>query len=248
MTEDYNEYALSKKERASFAAGFVSFLCLPGYVFYESLLPAAAGLFAYRKEERFYRNYKAGCRKNALLLQFRDFLYSLSSSFATGRHMTEAIQEAGENLREIYGENSDMAAETESMLRRIRETGATDLEVLADFSARSHLEEAEDFTQVFRACRETGGNLVAAVNKAATVIGEKINIEREIKTMVAQKKLEGRIITAMPAVIIFFLQLMSADYLDVMYQTLAGRILMSAALGLTLGASIVIERITEIEV
>ena len=248
MTGDYNDYTLSKRERAAFVLILALSLCIAGYAFYESLIPAAAGMIGCRKAERVFRNYKAACRKNALLVQFRDFLYSLSSSFATGRHMSEAIEEAGETLREIYGENSDMAAETGYMLRRIRETGATDLEVLEDFSRRSGLEDAEDFTQVFRACRESGGNLVQAVNKAALIIGEKINIEREIKATVSQKKLEGRIITAMPVVIIFFLQIMSADYLDVMYHTLAGRLIMSAALGLTLGASVIIERITEIEV
>lgn len=87
-----------------------------------------------------------------------------------------------------------------------------------------------------------------AVNKAAAIIGEKINIEREIKTMVTQKKYEGRIITMMPVVIILFLQMMSPDYLEVMYTTAAGRILMSLALGAIVFAYWMIERITDIEV
>lgn len=248
MTSDYHDYCLSKRERTAFILVYILFLCTAGYIFYQSPFPAAIGMIFCRRAAALYCRYKAQRRRKALLMEFRDFLYSLSASFATGRHMHEAVKEAGENLREIYGEESDMAAETDYMLRRMDETGLTDLEVLTDFSRRSGLEDAEDFAQVYRACRETGGNLVLAVNKAASVIGEKIGIEREIETMVSQKKLEGRIITVMPAMVILFLQLMAADYLDVMYHTLAGRILMTAALGLTLTASVVIERITRIEV
>ena len=130
----------------------------------------------------------------------------------------------------------------------MRQTGETDIGVWEAFAAKSGLEDAADFTQVFRACRETGGNMIRAVNKAASVIGEKISVETEIKTMISQKKLEGRIITAMPVGIVIFLQAVSPDYLSVMYCTFAGRILMSAALLTVAGAYVLIERITSIEV
>ena len=52
----------------------------------------------------------------------------------------------------------------------------------------------------------------------------------------------------MPVVIILFLQMMSPDYLEVMYTTAAGRILMSLALGAIVFAYWMIERITDIEV
>lgn len=59
---------------------------------------------------------------------------------------------------------------------------------------------------------------------------------------------EGRIITIMPVAIILFLQIMSPDYLQVMYSTAAGRILMSLALAAIVIAYFMIERITSIEV
>ena len=66
--------------------------------------------------------------------------------------------------------------------------------------------------------------------------------------MISQKKLEGRLITAMPIFIVLFLQLTSPDYLAVMYESLAGKILMSLALLATVLAYVMIERITAIEV
>ena len=52
----------------------------------------------------------------------------------------------------------------------------------------------------------------------------------------------------MPAIIVVFLQAVSPDYLEVMYVTFGGRILMSLALFAMAGAYVMIERITDIEV
>lgn len=161
--------------------------------------------------------------------------------------MEEALEEAGRNLADIYG-GSMMEREIHEMICRIRETGQSELEAVEAFAVRSGLPDAEDFAEVFGACRKTGGDMVAAVNKAAAVIGEKIGVEQEIRTMVSQKKLEGRIITAMPLLVILFLQTASPEYLSVMYTTLAGRILMSIAVAAIVGAGIMIERITRIDI
>lgn len=248
MIADYEVYRISKKERIQFVLLLLGITCGASYVFYETLIPAVVYPLVYHRAEKAYCRYLAGRRKNDLLLQFRDLLYSLSASLATGRHMEEALGEAGDSLQDIYGEESYIVLEIRDMIWKMRETGDTDLMVLEDFARRTALEDVENFTEVFSACRETGGNLVAAVNKAATIICEKINIEREIKTMVAQKKYEGRIITVMPVVIILFLQIMSPEYLAAMYTTSAGRILMSLALAAIVIAYWMIERITAIEV
>ena len=248
MIADYNSYQLSKRERVQFAILLFCAVLGVGYVFYASFFPLLLYPLVYGRGQRIYCSCLADRRRNGLLLQFRDLLYSLSASLAAGRHMEEALEESVKSLTDIYGENSDLLLEVKEMIHKIRETGDSDLSVIEDFSRRTALEDVEDFTEVFRACRETGGSLVFAVNKAAAVIGEKINIEREIKAMAAQKKYEGRIITMMPVVIILFLQIMSADYLEVMYCTLSGRILMSLALGAMVTAYWMMERITDIEV
>ncbi len=248
MSDNYGVYAPGKGERALVCAVFFIILSTAGFLFYGVMFFGVSLPVFYRRLMQFYCEKKAQQRRDRLLMQFRDFLYSLSASFATGRHMTDAMEEAEGTLAEIYGSESDMVKEVGYMLRRVRETGETDLQVLSDFAERSCLEDAEDFVQVFSACRETGGNLIQAVNRAAGVICDKINIETEIRTMVAQKKLEGRIIAFMPAGVILFLQIVSPEYLQIMYQTFAGRILMSLALAAAVFAFLLIERITDIEV
>lgn len=248
MIADYKVYEPETKEKILVSLGLFLGMTAVGYIFYEIFFFGIFLLPFYSKLIQIYCVHRAEQRRHNLLLQFRDFLYSLSSSFATGRHLTEAMEEAQENLLEIYGEEGEMVLETAYMLRCISETGKSELSVLSDFALRTGLEDVRDFIQVYGACRDTGGNLIAAVNKAAAVIGDKIGIEADIRAMVSQKKLEGKIILAMPIMVILFLQVVSPDYLEIMYQTMAGRCLMSLALLAILAAHTMIERITQIEI
>ena len=248
MIADYHCYVPNPKERFAAVCCFCLLLSCIGYIFYGTVILALFLPLCYAKMMAVYCRVKGEQRKNRLRRQFRDLLFSLSASFATGRHMEEAMEEAKDNLTEIYGETALAVAELSGMLRKMREAAETDVAVWSDFAKRSGISDIEDFVQVFSAVRETGGDLVFAVNRAAAVIGEKIAIETEIKTMVSQKRLEGNIITAMPAVIVVFLQMASPDYLAVLYQSLGGRILMSMALAATIFAYVMIERMTAIEV
>ena len=131
---------------------------------------------------------------------------------------------------------------------RITEARGNDIAVLRDFEKRSRLEEVSDFVQVYAACRDTGGDMINALNKSARMIGEKIAIKKEIAVMVSQKKFEGRIITCMPFVIIVFLRFISPEYLESLYSTWLGRLLMTVSLAAAAAAYYLIERITDIEV
>lgn len=195
-----------------------------------------------------YRNMLAEKRKRLLLIQFKDLLYSLSSSVATGRHLREALAEAGEELGDIYKKSDVIMVEINQMINSMTNTNAKDTDVLDSLAQRSGLDDIHDFAEIYKSCKTTGGNLIVAINKSAAIIGEKISIEAEIKSMSAQKRLEGNIITVMPVIITLFLKTVSPDYLAILYATLAGRLIMAFSLACTVAAYFAMERITKIEV
>jgi len=216
-------------------------------LFYHHWILVLAFPFFFQKGKLLLEEYLIARRKKKLLLEFRDFLFSLSTSFSTGRHMTEGIKEAAQYLFEIHGERSILQPELRFMIKAIDEIGKTDLEVLSAFAQRAKLEDIYLFTDIFRACRETGGSLTISVHKAAFMISEKINLENEMETMVYQKKLEGRMIALVPFIILFFLHWMSPGYLEVMYSSAGGIMIMSLALLMTGGAYLWMERMTDVE-
>ncbi len=66
--------------------------------------------------------------------------------------------------------------------------------------------------------------------------------------LTAQKQLEGRIISAMPLLVIMGLNVFAPDYLTVLYTTLAGRLIMTAALGGILAAFLISQKLLDISI
>ena len=74
-----------------------------------------------------------------------------------------------------------------------------------------------------------------------------MNIEREIKALTAQKKLEGRMIALMPIAMLLCLNLVSKTYIAPLYTTFMGRLIMTGCLAATVFGVWLMEKISEIE-
>lgn len=108
------------------------------------------------------------------------------------------------------------------MLKRMQQGGEDELPVLRDFAMRSGLADIADFVNVYEICRASGGDLARAMNRAATIIGDKIQLEAELKTMMAQKAFESRIVAAAPFAMVLLMRVTTPAYLQVMYETRSG--------------------------
>lgn len=248
MHIDYNHYDLSKKEKYGFyAAGyFCIFVIL--YLFYHSLAFSFAGGFLTVVLLPIYQKHKAEKRKMLLLAQFKDFLYSLSSYVAANIQILEALEGSLNNLKFLYDENTPFVEELSYMVKSVNENRENEIRLLKDFAQRSHCEDIENFVQVYSSCVITGGDLEKVLKNTIEIIMDKITIEREIRTMTSQKRFEGNIITAMPLIVIMFLNVFSPDYLEPLYVTVQGRLLMSGAIAGLITAHLMTRKMTDIEV
>lgn len=244
----YREYSLNKQEKIISIAALFFALVIVGLFFYKSIIPIVFTPFFAKLWMENVAKRKCEFTKNELVMQFRDFLYSLSNSFSSGYQMEQALEEALVTISAIYGEKSVLAKEIESMIFQIKESRKTDLEVLDDFAMRSDLEDIRSFVNMYSSCRHTGGNMVKAINQASDIIGEKIEIERKIKSIYSQKILEGGIILAMPFILIFFLNVASPEYIEPLYTSMAGRILMTFCIVIMIFSYFAIRKIIKIEI
>jgi tight adherence protein B len=236
------------KARIKYYTVCMAGLAFTGWLFFDSFIAAGAlALLAIPFEKKWLKaRDDARCRE--LAAQFKDVLFSLSASFQSGRHMEEAIGEALVNMREIYPKDALINTELELMVRRMGAGGESDREVLFDFAKRSGSEDARNFADVYFTCLTTGGDLVGVVNRTAEVIIEKMTIRREIDTLMAQKKYEAKLLTAVPFLILLYLRFSSPSYLDQLYNTAAGLCVMAVALAALVIAFFWSEKIMEIEV
>lgn len=245
---DYTTYQLSKKEKRDFL--FVSGVGVftASYLFYHSIILSLAFLCILPLMLPKYAEYLAKKRSRILKTQFKDLLYSLSSSFAAGRQMAEALREAPKDIALVYGEDAPMVKELTFIVKSIFDGHKREDELLADFAARSGIEDIRSFIDVYIAGRSTGADIGKVITRTAEDLTDKMNIEREIETITAQKRFEGKLISAMPLAIILILNLLSPDYLDVLYSSIQGRLIMTGSLAVMGYAYYLMMRLTDINV
>jgi len=244
---DYSTYTLSARERAeALVVGCLLFFAL-GYLFYNNIVLACVAACLGLLNPRTRRKKLLEKRKNELNDQFKQALYSLSSSLGAGRSVENAFQETIKDLQLLYPDRRTyIIREFEIIIHRI-ENGEPIERALADFSARSDLEDIQNFADVFISCKRTGGDLVEIIRRTSNIIGDKLEIQQEIAVMVAQKRFESKALSAAPIVIVAFLSLSSPDYMAPLHSG-AGYLLMTAALLVLIGCYWFTQRIMNIRV
>ena len=199
------------------------------YLFYKRflvlLLLLPAGFLLYRVRIRDLGQ----ARRKKLERDFREAISFIAISLRAGYSVENAFLEAERDLADVIGTDADMTREIHRINARIRISVPAE-EVLRDFAVRSGSEEIGNFASVFYAARKLGGNMSEVTMETAERIGERMDVEREIETNVAAKKYEQKIMSIMPGVILLYMQLTSPGFLDILYTTAFGAIVMTACL------------------
>lgn len=229
---NYCVYIPSSKELISYYCFSLILFFLLGFLFYRNLIFSLIFCLLTIPVKKFYVKYKIDKRSKNLLEGFRDVLYSFSSSIAAGRQMPQAISDSAKQLKASYGASSDIYIELSHIDAVYQETHADIGELLLDFALRSGLDEIKQFADSYKVCKKCGSDLEAVCLKSASLLLDKIDYQNEVKTLVSQKKLDIALLTAMPIVILLFLNLVSYSYIAVLYESLAGKIVMTLCLAL----------------
>ncbi len=248
MIRDYTQYELQGREKKLFYLAGYGCIFLVAYLFYHSIILSAACGCLVRFLQPYVEKHLAEKRMNLLTVQFKDLLYSLSASVAAGRQMGEALVEAEENLSIMYESGEPIMKELRYIRINLVENKESDKVLLKDLAARSRNEDINNFVQVYATCRSMGGDLEKIIGHTSEILTDKMAIEREIKVITAQKKMEGRIISLMPLVMLLMMNLLSYSYIEPLYQTAGGRIIMTGALAGVAYGMYLMEKLSEIEV
>lgn len=219
-----------------------------GLIFYDhviiSLIFSLVGIFyiPVRKKEQLRK------RKELLQIQFKDALYFLSVSLSAGKSLETALVETHKSLSGIYpDQDSDMLKELEIMNTRILMNEPVE-RVFYDLAERSMIEDIKNFADVIMISKRAGANLVEVIKNTSATIREKVEIKQEIETLLAGKRLEQKILTVMPFVMILFLKSSSSDFLAPLTTTFYGRVVMTIALLMILAGQLISQKIMRIEV
>ena len=245
--KDYDHYHFSLKESVKYL-GQAAALCMAvDYLFYRNVwllvLMVPVSLFYLKwQQNRMIRE-----RRKKLNYQFKDALTSLSVAVQAGYSVESAIKTCVRDLERLYGKGTDIVEEFR-YIESQQHISVPLEELFLDLGSRSQVEDIENFASVFYTAKRTGGDMNRVIQKVARMLGDKIDVKKEIEATLAAKKSEQMIMSLMPAGIIMYLQLTSPGFLSVLYGNPFGIAAMSICLAIYATAYWLGRKIVDIEV
>ena len=180
----------------------------------------------------------------------------LVSALAILAQISEEMESGGielELVRPSYGEGDyeeEMTVDAEGILDGYSYQVVVPERILSKQEEQKLLEAAQQEIddEFVKFAKRSGGDFPQIIRTTAARISAKIEVEREVDTVIAGKKLEGKIMSVMPFFILAYLNLASGEFIDPLYGNLAGVLVMSAALLVFVGAMAINRRISDIRV
>lgn len=242
---EYVKYKFSFVELSIGIGAYIAFIAMISLLFYRSIIAFFIMTPLIILCVKPYRNYLIEKRKSKLLEEFSECLYSVSSSVKAGYSIENAFLEAKKDMEMFYGQKSLMAYEIDIIRNGLRMKKNIE-ELISDLARRSGLEEITLFADVLGCAKRNGGNITEVLAETADRIRERIRVDNEIRISLTGKKLELRIMEAVPFFILIYLQLTSRGYFDILYEDMRGRLFMTVCLLVYLSTVTVSERIMRI--
>ena len=247
MKKDYGMYQFQWKEKVRYLAEATALCAGVNWLFYQNIwafLPLPAIVFIYF---RLRKQQKIREQQRELNYQFKDALNALSVAVQAGYSVENAVAACSRDLERLYPKETDIVKEFHYIETQLRVSVPVE-ELLLSLGDRSGIEDVENFAAVFYTAKRTGGDMNRIIQTSARMLGDKIDVRKEIETTLAAKKAEQMIMSLMPAGIILYLKLTSPGFLSVLYGNLFGMCAMTLCLGIYVLSYWLGRRIVDIEV
>ncbi len=236
-----------KKDNIKIVGKGIGILIVISYFFYHSIwaffLLSPYLIYYFRKKKREKQEEQA----EQLRYQFKDGIMAVSAALNAGYSVENAFREGRKDLAMLYKKDDRIMKEFQKIIRGLDANERLE-KLLLDFAERSGLEEVESFAEIFSTAKGAGGDFSVIIRTTAERIAARLEVKREIKTMVAAKNFEQKIMSLVPFFIMFYINLTSPDFFHVLYGNILGVIIMTVCLGIYLLSCYLAGRIMQIEV
>lgn len=207
----------------------------------ESLPIAVATLILVAVLPRFVYRSLQERRIKLFFSQLPDALMALSSSLKAGSSLTASLERLVEEQR------PPLSQEFELFLREHRL--GVDFDTALDRMTKRIT--SQDFQLVvagMRISREVGGNLAAILESQSEILRSKATMEGKIRSLTAQGKLQGIIMTVLPLIMGTVLYFMEPDAMSLMFTTNTGWAVLGVIVVMESLGYLAIRQITNIDV
>jgi tight adherence protein B len=173
-------------------------------------------------------------------------------------HLPSHLQELASAMRAGHSIVSGMAVVVEGAreptrreLQRViadEQLGMPLQEALGAVAGRMGTRDMEQVALVADLHRRTGGNMAEVLDRVAEAVRERSELNRELRTLTTQARMSRWIVTSLPPVLLLVIYIVNKAYVEVLFKTGSGQLLLGLAAGMVIAGSIVMARVVRIEV
>jgi tight adherence protein B len=173
--------------------------------------------------------------------QLPDNLQLIASALRAGHSFAGALQQAADGATEPSRSELQRAVVDEKV-------GVPIDEALAAVGRRMANDEIEYVGVVARQQSESGGNSAEVLDRVVETTRERQQLRREVRTLTAQGRLGGAIVSALPVAMGVVISVMRPGYLAPLYDTAGGRLMLVLGAFMAALGWLAIRRIVDIKV
>ena len=183
----------------------------------------------------------AGRQRRAFSEQLPDNLQVVASAMRSGSSFVGALKAVIEDAPEPSRRELRRAVTDEQL-------GIPLAEALNQVTERMQSEDFQHVAIVAALQRETGGNTAEVIELVADTVRERIEIRRMVRSLTAQGRLSGGILSLLPVGLLMFISILNPSYVHPLFHTTMGLVALGIGLGLVVCGGLVIKKIVDIEV
>ncbi len=177
-----------------------------------------------------YTKQRISKRESLFERQFVEAIGLASRSLHAGHPLTGAFRLISEEIKAPVGNLFEDICQQQAL-------GVSLESALRSTASRSDSSDMKMFATSVMMQLRSGGNLADMMERLADVIRDRIRLSRRVRVLTAQTQFSKRVLIALPIIMFVALNMMSASYMEPLYSTAKGKIMLAAgAGGLLLGA------------
>ena len=188
-----------------------------------------------------YLVFKKSQRLSKFGSQLPDAMDLISRALRAGHSLTAAMDLVAQEIAAPLGPEFRRVFDEQNL-------GLPQREALLNLTERVPLPDLRFLIAAILIQRETGGNLVEVLDKTATVLRDRMRLQRQIRVFTAQGRLTGWILTLLPIIMFFLLSAVNPAYMNNLVSDPLGIKLMITGGVLMVIGGLVIRKIIRIKV
>ncbi|MGH2844287.1 MAG: type II secretion system F family protein [Solirubrobacteraceae bacterium] len=180
-------------------------------------------------------------QRRAFSDQLPDNLAVIASAMRAGQTFISALRSVLVDAPEPSRRELNRAVTDEAL-------GTPLVEALSRVTERMRSDDFQHVAIVASLQRETGGNTAEVVDLVAKTVRERIEVRRMVRSLTAQGRLSGGVLSLMPIGLLVLISLINPQYVHPLFHTTMGLIGLGVAVVLVVVGTVAIRKIVDIKV